>query len=60
MATAIQLVGTGIAMGFVHVLTGPDHMSVRQKKDCSARHPVYLSCVCFLLWMVSDFLFLLF
>eukprot|EP00531_Pseudo-nitzschia_arenysensis_P008294 CAMPEP_0116125626 /NCGR_PEP_ID=MMETSP0329-20121206/5909_1 /TAXON_ID=697910 /ORGANISM="Pseudo-nitzschia arenysensis, Strain B593" /LENGTH=240 /DNA_ID=CAMNT_0003619675 /DNA_START=18 /DNA_END=737 /DNA_ORIENTATION=+ len=27
MATAIKLIGTGIAMGIVHVLTGPDHMS---------------------------------
>ena len=28
MATAIHLVWTGIAMGVVHVLTGPDHLSV--------------------------------
>ncbi len=32
MAMAIKLVGTGIAMGIVHVLTGPDHMSVSLQK----------------------------
>ena len=31
MATALKLLGTGIVMGIVHVLTGPDHMSVSPK-----------------------------
>lgn len=26
----LQLIGTGIALGFIHVLTGPDHLSVNK------------------------------
>ncbi|OEU21834.1 hypothetical protein FRACYDRAFT_177935 [Fragilariopsis cylindrus CCMP1102] len=49
MATAIHLVWTGIAMGVVHVLTGPDHLSALAtlSSSSSSSYPQVSKCYLF-------------